>query len=79
MSLKVSVLRFDHLCYGQWFSMVNLSPRLPIKHGFEVMETTAPSHDKTNEESGKVADKRQRFAITEKPDFEIIDDDYYLI
>lgn len=58
--------------------MVNLSPRLPVKHTFEVMETTASSHDQNNEVAGKVADQRQRFAITEKPDFEIIDDDYLL-
>lgn len=73
------MLRFDHLCYGQWFSMVNLSPRLPVKHAFEAMESTPTSENQNSEVSAKAADKRHRFGITEKPDFEIIDDDYYLI
>lgn len=43
---KVNILRFDHLCYGQWTSMVNLSPRLPIKSNAISDSTAAPSTEK---------------------------------
>ena len=39
-NIQVNLLRFDHLCDGQWSSMVNLSPRLPIKKQSTVSETT---------------------------------------
>lgn len=78
---QVSVLRFDHLCYGQWFSMVNLSPRLPLKqHVSDVMETTESLRDKTDEQKSDIMQKsgRPNRLVTEKPDFEIIDEDYLL-
>lgn len=28
---SLAVLRFNHICEGQWASMVSLSPRLPIR------------------------------------------------
>lgn len=74
------MLRFDHLCYGQWNSMVNLSPRLPIKkQASDVLETSETLRGEINEEkeSGKSSERRNR-VVTEKPDFEIIDEDYLL-
>lgn len=74
LTFQVSMLRFDHLCYGQWHSMINLSPRLPIKHPtLDVIETTQSLRDKLNHI--KTSDNR---LVTEKPDFEIIDEDYLL-
>lgn len=74
------MLRFDHLCYGQWYAMVNLSPRLPVKHPtVDVMETTESLRDKINEQKGSArTSERQHRVVTEKPDFEIIDEDYLL-
>jgi hypothetical protein len=74
------VLRFDHLCYGQWHSMVNLSPRLPVKQQTSVViETTETLREKTIERKNniKMSERRNRL-VTEKPDFEIIDEDYLL-
>lgn len=36
----VGELRFDHLCEGQWASMVQLSPRLPIRKQIYINSTT---------------------------------------
>jgi len=75
------MLRFDHLCYGQWNAMVNLSPRLPIKQqASDVMETTESLKRRINEQKSSVvkASERRHRLVTEKPDFEIIDDDYLL-
>lgn len=60
--------------------MVNLSPRLPIKQQASgIIETTEVLIDVTRQErnNGKTSKKRDRL-VTEKPDFEIIDDDYLL-
>ena len=77
---QVNVLRFDHLCYGQWHSMVNLSPRLPLKQSiYDVIETTEPLHEKSSDTKNIVkVSERQNRLVTEKPDFEIIDEDYLL-
>lgn len=75
------MLRFDHLCYGQWHSMVNLSARLPIKQpSSDVIETTEPFGDKLNHRKNnmKASGNRRNRLVTEKPDFEIIDEDYLL-
>lgn len=59
------MLRFDHLCYGQWFSMVNLAPRVPVKkQTTDAPELFFPKIDILNYQ-----DKRTTVA-TEKPDFE---------
>lgn len=71
---KVNVLRFDHLCYGQWTSMVNLKARLPVKNQVPL------SNDVTTESSigGKFNVNSNRIGnfstVTKKPDFEIIDE-----
>lgn len=70
------MLRFDHLCDGQWSSMVNLSPRLPIKKQSTVSETTDLNIQKEKMNIKKM-DNIKRFVVTEKPDFEkILDDEY---
>lgn len=70
------MLRFDHLCDGQWSSMVNLSPRLPIKKQSTVTETTDLNMQKEEVNIIKL-DNIKRFIVTEKPDFEkILDDEY---
>lgn len=76
------MLRFDHLCTGNWEAMVNLAARVPVKQHRtnEVMETTASSsRDGAKEQWGhrKVSVHSNRL-VTEKPDFEIIDEDYLL-
>lgn len=69
-------MRFDHLCDGQWSSMVNLSPRLPIKKQSTVTETTDLNMQK-EEMIIKKLDNIKRFIVTEKPDFEkILDNEY---
>lgn len=72
------MLRFDHLCYGQWHAMVNLSPRLPIKQQASgIMGTTEPLNDRTKEGNyAKTSEKRN--LVTEKPDFEVVDEDYLI-
>lgn len=77
---QVSVLRFDHLCYGQWHAMVNLSPRLPVKqHDVAVIDTTEILIDKAKEDENKIKlPDRRNYFVTEKPDFEIVDEDYLL-
>lgn len=61
--------------------MVNLSPRLPVKQqaSDDVMETTESLRDRTSEHMNdiKMVERRNRL-VTEKPDFEIIDEDYLL-
>lgn len=60
--------------------MVNLSPRLPVKQqASDALDTTESLRDKINEQKNniKMSDRRNRF-VTEKPDFEIIDEDYLL-
>lgn len=75
-NIQVNLLRFDHLCDGQWSSMVNLSPRLPIKKQSTVSETTDLNIQK-EEMNIKKMDNIKRFVVTEKPDFEkILDDEY---
>ena len=70
------MLRFDHLCDGQWSSMVNLSPRLPIKKQTSFPETTEPI-TATEEMNDKFMKYKKLYMFTEKPDFEkILDDDY---
>ncbi|KAG5682188.1 hypothetical protein PVAND_011556 [Polypedilum vanderplanki] len=70
---QVNVLRFDHLCYGQWYAMVHLSPRLPVKkQSTDNPETLFEKIDSINKN-----DNRESLIVTEKPDFEIdIDKDY---
>lgn len=60
--------------------MVNLSPRLPIKQqASDVMETTESLRGKTNEQKNDIKlSQQQNRLVTEKPDFEIIDEDYLL-
>ncbi|KAL7032764.1 hypothetical protein ACKWTF_007392 [Chironomus riparius] len=62
---QVSMLRFDHLCYGQWFSMVNLAARVPVKK----QTTDAPALFFQQMEILNYQDKKTTLA-TEKPDFE---------
>jgi hypothetical protein len=60
--------------------MVNLSPRLPLKQQTsDVMETTEPLREQANDRKNivKVSGRRNHL-VTEKPDFEIIDEDYLL-
>lgn len=59
------MLRFDHLCYGQWFAMVNLSPRLPIKK-----QTT--DEPETSFQKADIFDSEEKNNLkgSEKPDFE---------
>lgn len=79
--IKVSVLRFDHLCYGQWYAMVNLSPRLPVKQqtASYFIRTTESLKEKTNDKKTDIkSSERRNRLVTEKPDFEIIDEDYLL-
>lgn len=60
--------------------MVNLSPRLPIKQqASDVMETTESLRGKTNDQKNDIKlSQQQNRLVTEKPDFEIIDEDYLL-
>jgi hypothetical protein len=76
--LKVSVLRFDHLCYGQWYSMVHLSPRVPLKkQRTDNVEVVLPEQIEATEVRN---DDKEVLIATEKPDFEIdIDKDYVLV
>lgn len=71
----VNLLRFDQLCDGQWAAMVKLSPRLPIKKQIVNYPTTPPNIEYLDEELAQKREK-EKFLITETPDFEIIDDDY---
>jgi Leucine-rich repeat (LRR) protein len=65
-------LRFDDLCLGQWASMVNLSPRLPIrKQNFD--EPQKPALETTT--SMDKLELQKVDAASEKPDFELIDYD----
>jgi hypothetical protein len=66
--VKVNVLRFDHLCYGQWTSMVNLKPRLPVKNQATLNDITTESI------GGKSNVNSSSSTVTKKPDFEIIDE-----
>lgn len=75
------MLRFDHMCYGQFATMVNLSPRVPIKK--YPFATTESNFQKHNIEmnigmTGKSIVVPQVASATETPDFEIIDEDYLL-
>ena len=55
--------------------MVNLSPRLPIKQ--QVIEATETLIENVKEEKPVVETSKRRIdLVTEKPDFEIIDEDY---
>ena len=57
--------------------MVNLSARLPIRQ--QDIETTESLRDKPNEQKESIkTSERQNRLVTEKPDFEIIDEDYLL-
>jgi hypothetical protein len=60
--------------------MVNLSPRLPVKQQTSVViETTETLREKIIERKNNIKmSERQNRLVTEKPDFEIIDEDYLL-
>lgn len=59
------MLRFDHLCYGQWYSMVNLAPRVPVKkQTTDEPESFFQKMDIMSFQEKKVS------TATEKPDFE---------
>lgn len=83
------MLRFDHLCTGNWNSMVNLSPRLPVRDWLPIkqpeaaMATTQSLQRKINEHKKgsnikEAAAVKETRLVTEKPDFELIDEDYLL-
>lgn len=71
---KVNILRFDHLCYGQWTSMVSLKPRLPLKNQIPSLNdiTTESIGGKFNVNSSRIGSSIS--TVTKKPDFEIIDE-----
>lgn len=61
------MLRFDHLCYGQWFSMVNLAPRVPVKK----QTTDQPETFLQVKTNATNYQEKPNFTATEKPDFEV--------
>lgn len=56
--------------------MVKLSPRLPIKKQIFSPPLTTPVNIEYLDEEIVKKQQKEKFLITEKPDFEIIDDDY---